>query len=166
MFAGATGGRLEQNHPVLQQRAGASSQQSVYTQTQGCTDEKRQTQTQLMHCVDLRDTEGPSTSSGYFTAWIVHLPLTEASFWEEIKKRIFLVLCKCFEKQLRQRAVSKELVFQSNVPQRYRFTDFALHFGLSVVCLLFKARLDLHVHFCCVYILCRFNWCDLFFYHW
>lgn len=55
MFAGATGGRLEQNHPVLQQRAGASSQQSVYTQTQGCTDEKRKTQTQLINCVDLRD---------------------------------------------------------------------------------------------------------------
>lgn len=48
----------------------------------------------------------------------------------------------------------KELFFSQTCLKDIRFTDFALHFGLSVVCLLFKASLDLHVHFCCVFTFC------------
>lgn len=48
----------------------------------------------------------------------------------------------------------KSLFFSQMCLKDIRFTDFALHFGLSVVCLLFKASLDLHVHFCCVFTFC------------
>lgn len=46
-LTGAAGGRPEQNHPVLQQRAGAPGQQPVHPQTQSCPHEERTTPAQL-----------------------------------------------------------------------------------------------------------------------
>lgn len=75
-----------------------------------------------MNCVDLRDAgilkdlRRPAAIlwRGFpASRFQIHL-------FEKKKKRNFSdVFPKCFEKQLRQRAVSKEFVFQSNVPQRY-----------------------------------------------
>lgn len=156
MSAGATGRRLEQNHPVLQQRAGASSQQSVYTQTQGCTDEKRKTPTQLMNCVHLRDAgimrdlRRPAAilQRGLPTSHLqIHL--------FEKKKDFFWCVSQVFLKSSSGRELSlKSLFFSQMCLKDTQFTDFALHFGLSVVCLLFKASLGLHVHFCCVFTFC------------
>lgn len=67
---------------------------------------------------------------GYWWTLDIQLPFYSVGFppptyWyiflkREKKKEFFLwFLRQCFEKRLRQRAVSKEFVFQSNVPQRY-----------------------------------------------
>lgn len=47
VLTGAPGGGLEQNHPVLQQGAGAPGQQPVHPQTQSSPHEERQSATQL-----------------------------------------------------------------------------------------------------------------------
>lgn len=54
---GAAGGGLEQNHPVLQPRAGTPGQQPVHPQTQSCTHEEGTAQTQLSLAADSLDSQ-------------------------------------------------------------------------------------------------------------
>lgn len=79
-----------------------------------------------------------------FSEWVSR-PLKEKRdfFWQS------------FEKQLRYRTALKSF-FSVKCASDIEFTDLALHFGLSVVCLLFKISLD-HVHFCS----CMFTFCVL-----
>lgn len=148
MYAGPTGGRLEQNHPVLQPRAGASSQQSVHPQTQSCPHEERKTQTQLKTRLHLRDAGIRRTLD--IRQPLYQLPLTDTSFWQGVKEKFFWCFSViCASKISNLQTLPCTLVCQSSV--------------CLCVCLLFKASLGLHVRFCYVYILCCFNWCDQFF---
>lgn len=70
-------------------------------------------------------------------------------------KKNVIFFWQSFEKQLLYRTALKSF-FSVKCASNIEFTDLALHFGLSVVCLLFKISLD-HVHFCS----CMFTFCVL-----
>ncbi|XP_050974439.1 UDP-glucuronic acid decarboxylase 1 [Labeo rohita] len=82
---------------------------------------KRKTPTQLMNCVHLRDAGIMRDLRRPAAILQRGLPTSHLQIHLFEKKKGFFLMCfaSVFEKQLRQRAVSKEFVFQSNVPQRY-----------------------------------------------